>query len=270
LEKNQQSKAAAFVSGWMRTVQARDPSSSREIRKRFRISGQVAIILKRLTFIVIWSNDVVQTSQSTVLAASQGFNYDGLLPAHQERLRQLAGHIHSIGCQQTEAAVKIGKMLIEAKGGLQHGRFGQWCAREAGYRPRKAQLLMNLTIFAIKEPDVLHIPVTAGYMLAAPAAPPHIVAKVLSRARDGERVTVAWVEDLFDGENAKEPGPERSNTSEVTKIARLLANAVGRSQAIALRKLLDAAGQSQLRDKLHDTDPAASFNHAVHQPAVGL
>jgi plasmid stabilization system protein ParE len=215
------------------------------------------------------------------MAASQGFNYSGLSPAQQERLRQLADHIHSTGCQQTVAAVEIGKMLIEAKGNLHHGRFGQWCEHEAGYRTRKAQLLMNLTIFAIKEPDVLHIPVSAGYMLAAPAAPAHIVEKVLSRARDGGRVTVAWVEELFDGENEKEPRPERSNTSEVTKIAKLLANAIGPSQATTLRKLLEAAGasliqhfvsdlQGQLRDKLHDTDPAASFNHAVHQPAVGL
>ena len=107
------------------------------------------------------------------MATSQGFDYSGLLPEHQERLRGLASHIYCIGCQQTAAAAQIGKMLIEAKGGygLPHGQFAQWCEREAGYRPRKAQLLMNLTIFAMKEPDVLHIPVSAGYMLAAPAAP---------------------------------------------------------------------------------------------------
>jgi hypothetical protein len=49
------------------------------------------------------------------MAASQGFDYGGLSPAHQERLRQLASRIHSIGCQQTHAGVEIGKMLIEAK-----------------------------------------------------------------------------------------------------------------------------------------------------------
>jgi hypothetical protein len=267
----------------MRTVQARDPSSSRKIRKPFRIwSGQVAIILKLLTFIAIWLIDLGSADVTEyTMAASQGFNYSGLLPAHEERLRQLAGHIHCIGCQQTNAAAEIGKMLIEAKDGLQHGQFGRWCQREAGYRPRKAQLLMNLTIFAIKEPDVLRIPVSAAYLVAGPAAPAHIVQEVLSRARDGGRVTVAWVEELFDVENEKEPKPERSETSEVTKIAKLLANAVGPDQTITLRKSLEAASPSsiqrfvcelliQLQDKLHDTDPAPSFNYAVHHPAVGL
>jgi hypothetical protein len=91
------------------------------------------------------------------MAASQGYNYDKLATAHQERLREIVDHIRSMGCKQTHAAVEIGKMLIEAKGGLQHGEFGRWCAREAGYRPRRAQNLMNLALFATKEPDVLRI-----------------------------------------------------------------------------------------------------------------
>jgi hypothetical protein len=215
------------------------------------------------------------------MAASPSYNYDRLSAAHQERLREIVDHIHSMGCTQTYAAVEIGKMLMEAKGGLQHGEFGQWCTREAGYRPRKAQNLMNLALFATREPDVLHIPASAGFMLAAPTAPPHIVQLVLSRARDGGRVTVAWVEQLLAVKNEEEPRAERSNTSEFIKIARLLASAVGNSEAKALRKLLEAASaasiqrfvadlQSSLQNSLHDDALASSINRTLPQPAVGL
>lgn len=213
------------------------------------------------------------------MRAPESFDYSGLPQEQREPLRRLADHIDRLGCQGTEAAAELGKMLSSAKERLQHGQFVDWCEREAGYRPRKAQLLMNLAVFAIKEPAVLRIPVTAGYMLAAPAAPQHIVQKVLSRARDGGRVKVAWVETLFDAETEKEPKPERSQPSEVTRIARLLASAVGPGQATVLRKLLEAAGatyiqhfvsdlQARLQDKLHDTK---SFSDAVHDlPAAGL
>jgi hypothetical protein len=215
------------------------------------------------------------------MAASQGYNYGGLSPALQERLREIVDHIHGMGCTQTYAAVEIGKMLNEAKGSLQHGEFGQWCAREAGYRPRKAQNLMNLALFATKEPEVLHIPASAGFMLAAPTAPPHIVQLVLSRVRDGGRVTVTWVEQLLAVKNEEEPRAERSNTSEFTKIAKLLASAVGNSEAKALRKLLEAASaasiqryvadlQSSLQNSLNDDALASSINRSLPQPAVGL
>jgi hypothetical protein len=88
---------------------------------------------------------------------------------------------------------------------------------------------------------------------------------------------VVWVEELLAAENEREPKPARSETSEVTKIARLLAKAVGPQQATALRKLLEAASSAlvqhfiaDLQDRLPDADPVPSFDCAVHHPAVGM
>jgi hypothetical protein len=195
------------------------------------------------------------------MAASQAFDYSALAPEYQAQLRQIASHIHTIGCGQTAAAVEIGNKLIEAKVGLEHGQFGKWCEVEAGYGARRAQLLMNLANFACQEPDVLRIPVSAGYLLSAPSVPEHIIREVLSLAKGGGRVTVSWVEKLLNGQEKEESKQERSSASEVTKIAKLIAGALHPSEATTLRKLLEAAGapliqqfvcelQGHLRDKL--------------------
>lgn len=206
------------------------------------------------------------------------FDYSGLSQEHQAQLRQTASHIHTIGCRQTAEAVEMGNNFIEAKIGLEYGQFLQWCDIEAGYKARRVQLLMNLANFADKEPDVLRIPVSAGYMLAAPSAPKHIVEHVLSLARGGGRVTVTWVEKLLKAEDEQESKPERSDTSEVAKIAKLIAGALGPGEAAPLRKLLEAAGapliqqfvcdlQDHLRDRLHGT---VSFDNGSHRAGIGL
>jgi hypothetical protein len=213
--------------------------------------------------------------------ASKIFNYSALSEEHEAQLRRFVSEIHKCGCQQTPAAVEIGNMLIEAKDGLKHGTFEKWCKSEAGYPKRRAELFMSLAKFARGQPDVLRIPVSAGYRLAAPSAPAHIVQQVLSVARDGERVTVAWVEKLLKNANKKESKPERGSTSEVTKIAKLIANALEPGQATTLRKVLEAAGpaltkrfvsdlQSQLQNEVHDISAAPSFDQRVHQQGVPL
>lgn len=215
------------------------------------------------------------------MAASNNFNYGLLAREHEARLRHLATNIHNIGCKQTAGGVEIGKMLIEAKGGLEHGEFSEWCKSEAGYGTRRAELLMSLANFAAKEPEVLRIPQSAGYLLAAPSAPKHVIQQVLSVARDGGRVKVSWVEKLLEEANKIQSEPERRSTSEVAKIARLIANALGPSQATTLRKLLEAAGaasiqrfvfdlQSQLQDKLCGSGTSPSSEQSVDQQMVAL
>ena len=141
---------------------------------------------------------------------------------------------------------------------------------------------MSLANFAAKEPEVLGIPLSAGYLLAAPSAPKHVIQQVLSVARDGGRVKVSWVEKLLEEANKKEQSePERRSTSEVAKIAKLIAGALGPSQATTLRKVLEAAGatliqrfvselQSQLQDKLRGSGTAPSSEQSADQQMVAL
>jgi hypothetical protein len=216
------------------------------------------------------------------VAASNNFNYGLLAREHEARLRHLATNIHNIGCKQTAEGVAIGKMLIEAKAGLEHGQFREWCESEAGYRKRRAEKLMSLAKFAAKEPEVLGIPLSGGYLLAAPSAPKHVIQQVLSVARDGGRVKVSWVEMLLEEANKKEQSePERRSTSEVAKIAKLIAGALGPGQATTLRKDLEAAGaaliqrfvsdlQSQLQDKLRGSGTTPSCEQSVDQQMVAL
>ena len=214
------------------------------------------------------------------VAVSNNFNYGLLSGEHEAQLRHLAVTIHNIGCKQCAEGVEIGKMLIAAKAGLEHGQFSEWCVSEAGYRMRRAELLMSLANFAAKEPAVLGIPLSAGYLLAAPSAPKSVIELVLSVARDGGRVRVSWVEKLLEEKNKKQSEQER-RTSEVAKIAKLIASALGPSQATTLRKVLEAAGaaliqrfvyelQSQLQDKLSGSGTAPFSEQSVDQQMTAL
>jgi len=217
--------------------------------------------------------------RNSPVAALKTFNYSALSSDHQAQLRRFVSEIHKCGCQQTPAAVEIGNMLVQAKKGLHHGMFEKWCKSEAGYSKRRVELFMSLANFAGKQPDVFRIPVSAGYRLAAPSAPEHIIEQVLSVARAGERVTVSWVEKLLRKSNKKESKPERGSTSEITKIAKLIANALEPGQATTLRKVLEAVGpaltkrfvsdlQSQLQATMHDTSATRSFDQRAHEQGV--
>jgi Protein of unknown function (DUF3102) len=124
-------------------------------------------------------------TRSFIVTAFNNFTYSGLSQEHADQLRRLASVIRKTGCQQTATAVETGKMLIEAKADLDDGEFGEWCQSEAGYPRKTVQLLMNLAHLAGKEPDLLRIPVSAAYLLAAPPAPQQIIQQVLSFAAGG-------------------------------------------------------------------------------------
>lgn len=66
----------------------------------------------------------------------------------QARLNTLVAEVHVIEGQvrsiALSAAIEIGKRLMEAKGLVPHGRFGEWLAANLDYSERRAQDLMRL------------------------------------------------------------------------------------------------------------------------------
>ncbi|QAU45896.1 hypothetical protein [Bradyrhizobium guangzhouense] len=205
------------------------------------------------------------------------FDYRGLPEEQQAKLRGLCSSIHSAGCRNTAGAAEMGNAFNEAKIGLDHGQFTSWCYSEAGYEIRQVQNMMNLANFAGKEPDILLVPMSAGFLLAAPSAPKLVVEKVLKVAREGGRVRVTWVKQLLKPEREKEPAPERSTASEAAKIAKLIAGVLHPGEAVSLRQLLEAADASliqrfvsDLQENLRAALPGAvSSDNSAHRPSIG-
>jgi hypothetical protein len=194
-----------------------------------------------------------------VTGALEAFDYSWLPKEQEVQLREFARELKTGGRHECGAAVKRGKTLIRAKPLLkaQRRKFGDWLDREAGLQPRTAQLLMSVARLAAKEPDLPDLVVVAiGYKLAERATPPEVVSQVLTAARNGEPVSLAWVKALIDGKKTKDSKPERTNgASDVAQIAKRLASALQPVQTAELRRLLEAAPLSLIQHciaELHD------------------
>jgi hypothetical protein len=194
-----------------------------------------------------------------VTGALEAFDYSWLPKEQEVQLHEFARELKTGGRHECGAAVKRGETLIRAKPLLkaQRRKFGDWLDLEAGLQPRTAQLLMSVARLAAKEPDLPDLVVVAiGYKLAERATPPEVVSQVLTAARNGEPVSLAWVKALIDGKKNKDSRPERTNgASDVAQIAKRLASALQPGQTAELRRLLEAAPLSLIQHciaELHD------------------
>ncbi len=72
----------------------------------------------------------------------------GITTVDEERLHTLAAEINTIKKQtqkiMMEAAVEIGRRLVEAKGAVGHGSWGAWLERNVDYSERTAQNLIRI------------------------------------------------------------------------------------------------------------------------------
>lgn len=100
--------------------------------------------------------DVMQGMAEAGPSGDEGYDAEGrlinpepvLTPEATDRLGVIAAEIHAI-TEQTRgvvisAALQIGKRLIEAKGLVPQGRWGEWLEANVDYSERRAQDLMRL------------------------------------------------------------------------------------------------------------------------------
>jgi hypothetical protein len=133
------------------------------------------------------------------------FNYSVVPQREAKELRQFAVNIQSRGRLLTRFAIKIGENLLKAKRYLKHGDFEDWCLLEAGLNPRMAQSYMSLAKFAQRDCiTVTGLAKMAACKLAAPSTPEQVVATVLGRVKQGEKVTLDEIVELIQETKNKE------------------------------------------------------------------
>jgi hypothetical protein len=100
-------------------------------------------------------------------------------------LRALAEQVRRHSRSSSKSIIAIGEALRDAKGHLEHGKFGDWVATECGLTMRTAQNYMRAAELTDKSEIVSLLNPAAIYRLAKPTTPPDVVARVLVMLETG-------------------------------------------------------------------------------------
>lgn len=127
------------------------------------------------------------------LHSNSGFDYESLPADIASEARIAADRIHDLRQKASTAIIAIGRELIQIKGKLDHGQFGNWLAAEFKMTDRTARNYMQVAKTFGDEIGnaVSDLPVSALYLLAAPSTPEKVRQQAVERAARGNRVTAA-------------------------------------------------------------------------------
>src|SRR5215472_3036088 len=125
------------------------------------------------------------------------------LVAVEDLLRENAVAIHTIrdGIRKlsVNGTIEIGRRLSVVKKAVNHGQWLGWLKEEFDWSDRSARNFMCIWKFAqttkLEIISNLNISPTALYLLAAPRTPDKVRNDVLARAKAGEKMSVAKVEE---------------------------------------------------------------------------
>jgi hypothetical protein len=131
------------------------------------------------------------------LEIARPFDYAGLDAETRIVVQQRTSEIRTIARRAAADIIEIGGKLIEVKGRLGHGRFGAWLAAEFAWSQDMASRFMAVsTKFGAQIPQIAEFAPSALYLLASPSIPDEARAEAVTRAGDGERITVAKAQEI--------------------------------------------------------------------------
>jgi hypothetical protein len=138
------------------------------------------------------------------------YDYNTVAEAYRETVRRAALVIKPRLKRAAEDIFVIGKELNATKTLLPHGEYTRWLDVEFGLSDRMAQRFVNVyERLGIKSDIMSVLPPTTLYLLAAPSTPDEAIQAVEQQLDAGERISVAYVQDVITGAKQK----TRSQTS---------------------------------------------------------
>ena len=124
-----------------------------------------------------------------------GFDY-AALPVDAALTARAAAERIKLRLKRTvEDIIEIGRELTAVKDELPHGQFLPWIAAEFEMSEDTATNFMNVCSRFGEIPKFSEFKPSVLYLLAAPKTPETVVAKAVTKAESGEKVTVADVKD---------------------------------------------------------------------------
>lgn len=124
------------------------------------------------------------------------FDYDQLPANTASDVRAATERIKLRIKRSAEDIVAIGQDLIAVKERLEHGQFSEWLKAEFEMDQRTAQNFMRVATMFGKNEIISFFKPTVLYALAAPSTPEAVREEAVSRAEQGESLSVKEVQDL--------------------------------------------------------------------------
>jgi len=136
------------------------------------------------------------------------FDYAQLDAPTRDFVEQRTDEIRALGKRMAMDIVGIGQRLVEIKGRLGHGHFGNWLDFEFGWTDRTARNFMNVArSFKSETVSDLNIQARALYLLSSSSTPQEARDEAIERAEEGEEITHAKAKEIVD-EYKDEPEDE--------------------------------------------------------------
>ena len=146
------------------------------------------------------------------------FNYGGLSPETVGTVQAATERIRVRMKRTAEDIIDIGHDLIQVKGALPHGKFGEWLQDEFEMTDRAALRFMQVAEkFGGKSDKMSDFKPTVLYLLAAPSTPEPVVNQAMEKSKTGEQVSIADLKEWKRRAMAAEK-KERATTESLLEI----------------------------------------------------
>ncbi len=137
------------------------------------------------------------------------FDYQSLDTEARIVVQQRTNEIKTLMRKTAQDIIEIGQKLIEVKGRLPHGSFGDWLESEFEWKERAAQNFMRVAErFKTANFADMNIAPSALYLLAAPSTPEPVRQEVIQRAQSGERITHKTAKTIINEHKEQPSNPD--------------------------------------------------------------
>jgi hypothetical protein len=133
------------------------------------------------------------------------FDYGAVGTDIAQKLKGIVDTLRNKFQRSSDEVIGTGRLLLEAKKALGHGRYLQWLDDEVGLpRSTAARLTRTASLFRGVTPNALgRIEVTAMYLLSCDRCPQHLREWILEQAEDGDNFTARAIRELMSDRPAK-------------------------------------------------------------------
>jgi hypothetical protein len=141
----------------------------------------------------------VRTSDSPSDAMTKTFDYGAVGTDIAQKLQGIVNTLKNRFQRSSDEVIGTGRLLLEAKKVLGHGRYLKWLDDEIGLpRSTAARLTRTASLFRGVTPNALgRIEVTAMYLLSCDRCPQHLREWILEQAEDGDNFTARAIRELM-------------------------------------------------------------------------
>ncbi len=124
-----------------------------------------------------------------VNAVQTSFAYSDLAPDTRAIVEAATDRLHVLERKTGEQIIEIGKILIQVKVDIPHGRFLPWLEAEFGWSQQSASNFIRVAEHFGKLPNFSNFAPSALYALASNTVPAAIRKEFVAKAEAGEKVT---------------------------------------------------------------------------------